>query len=91
MGGVNGLDLRVQVRTCSSGVRPMAAGRGVMMDGSECVVCVLSLILGIGLLLLYARWLPSAVVKRVCLRNLPVNRTDLTAGRPMPRIIPNHC
>jgi hypothetical protein len=48
----------------------MAAGLGVMMGGRECVVRLSSSILGIGLLLLYARWLPSAVVERVRSRDV---------------------
>ena len=91
MGGVNGSDLWVRVRTCPCGVRHMAAGLGAMKGGRECVVRSSFSILGIGLLLLCARWLPSAVVERVCLRDLPGDRIDLAAGRPMPRKIPYHC
>ena len=65
------VNVQMQGCTCPGGVRPMAAGLGMMMDERECIVRLLSLILGIGLLLLCARWLPPAVVERVCLRGLP--------------------
>ena len=42
----------------------MAAGRGVMIGGRECIIQLSSSILGIGLLLIFARWLPSPVVER---------------------------
>ena len=80
----------VQVRTPSGGVRPMADFLGVMMGGTDCVVRFSSSILWINLLLMYARWLLSAVVERVCLCNLPGKQIDLAADRPMPRKI-SHC
>jgi hypothetical protein len=48
----------------------MAAGIGVMLGGRECIVRSSSSILGISLLLLFVRWLPSAVVERVRLRDV---------------------
>ena len=70
VGGVDGLDVWVQVCIRSGGVWPMAASPDVMMDGRECVVCLSSSVFVILLLLLFAGWLPSAVVERVCSRGV---------------------
>ena len=83
--------MRVEVHTHPGGMWLMAADLGMMMDGRECVLCLLSLILGIGLLLLCACWLPSGVVEGVRFRDSFGERIDLAAGRPIPQKIPYHC
>ena len=65
MGGDNGIDLQVRSNNFPGSARPMADDPDVTIDGRKCVVRFVSLILRIGLLLLFACWLPSSVFEGI--------------------------